>query len=139
MSLAVRIELPRHLVHRVSSCVVNCSVAQVEVDLAADGLLKGVRDAARTARQPMLGEPLEDGFTLEELAGTGRRVRIAELERDRIGYLDADAVNRVREVGVVRAIAASRPHMLGVEFEWNKALGGGIRHAAEAALWGQSA
>jgi hypothetical protein len=91
--------------------------------------------------------------TLEELAQAGRRVRIAELEPDLfgitvepkvgigqqthlvrtsagnllwdpVGYLDAEAVNRVRELGDVTAIAASHPHMFGVQVEWGKALGG---------------
>jgi hypothetical protein len=91
--------------------------------------------------------------TLEELAQPGRRVQIAELEPDLfgitvepkvgigqqthlvrtpagsllwdpVGYLDDDAVNRVRELGEVTAIAASHPHMFGVQVEWSRALGG---------------
>ena len=90
--------------------------------------------------------------TLEELAETGRRVRIEELEPDLfgitvqpkvgigqqthlvrtpagnllwdpVGYLDEEAVNGVRELGEVTAIAASHPHMFGVQVEWSKALG----------------
>jgi hypothetical protein len=91
--------------------------------------------------------------TLEELAQAGRRVQVAELEPDLfgitvepkvgigqqthlvrtrdgnllwdpVGYLDDEAVNRVRELGDVAAIAASHPHMFGVQVEWSKALGG---------------
>lgn len=91
--------------------------------------------------------------TLEELSQAGRRVRIVELEPDLfgitvepkvgigqqthlvrtragnllwdpVGYLDEEAVNRVRELGDVAAIAASHPHMFGVQVEWSKALGG---------------
>ena len=91
--------------------------------------------------------------TLEELAQAGRRVHVAELEpdlvrdhgraegRDRpadasrahargnllwdpVGYLDDEAVERVRELGEVTAIAASHPHMFGVQVEWSPALGG---------------
>jgi hypothetical protein len=90
--------------------------------------------------------------TLEELAQAGRRVQITELEPDLfgitvepqvgigqqthlvrtragnllwdpVGYLDDEAVNRVRELGGVTAIAASHPHMFGVQVEWSKALG----------------
>jgi glyoxylase-like metal-dependent hydrolase (beta-lactamase superfamily II) len=90
--------------------------------------------------------------TLEELSRTGRRVRVSELEPDLfgitvdpkvgigqqthlvrtpagnflwdpVGYLDEEAVNRVRELGDVTAIAASHPHMFGVQVEWSKALG----------------
>jgi hypothetical protein len=91
--------------------------------------------------------------TLDELAQSGRRVHVAELEPDLfgltvepkvgigqqthlvrtragnllwdpVGYLDDDAVNRVREMGDVTAIAASHPHMFGVQVEWSRALGG---------------
>jgi hypothetical protein len=91
--------------------------------------------------------------TLEELARAGRRVHITGLEPDLfaitvepkigigqhaylvrtgagsllwdpVGYLDEGAVNRVRELGGVMAIAASHPHMFGVQVEWSKALGG---------------
>jgi hypothetical protein len=91
--------------------------------------------------------------TLEELAQAGRRVHLLELEPDLfgitvepkvgigqhahlvrtpagnllwdpVGYLDDEAVSRVRDLGEVRAIAASHPHMFGVQVEWSKALGG---------------
>ena len=91
--------------------------------------------------------------TLEELAQAGRKVEIAELEPDLfgitvepkvgigqqahlvctpagsllwdpVGYLDEEAVDRVRELGDVTAIAASHPHMFGVQVEWSRALGG---------------
>jgi hypothetical protein len=91
--------------------------------------------------------------TLDELAQAGRRVQIAEVEPDLfgitvepkvgigqqthlvrtpagnllwdpVGYLDEEAVSRVRELGEVAAIAASHPHMFGVQVEWSRALGG---------------
>lgn len=91
--------------------------------------------------------------TLEDLSQAGRRVQIVELEPDLfgitvepkvgigqqthlvrtpdgnllwdpVGYIDDEAVNRVRELGEVTAIAASHPHMFGVQVEWSKALGG---------------
>jgi glyoxylase-like metal-dependent hydrolase (beta-lactamase superfamily II) len=91
--------------------------------------------------------------TLEQLAQAGRRVHITELELDLfgitaepkvgigqqthlvrtrggsllwdpVGYIDDEAVERVRELGGVTAIAASHPHMFGVQVEWSKALGG---------------
>ncbi|MFG1906389.1 hydrolase [Kribbella sp. NPDC048928] len=43
---------------------------------------------------------------------------------DPIGYLDDDAVRRVRELGDVVAIIASHPHMYGVQVEWSHRLGG---------------
>jgi hypothetical protein len=91
--------------------------------------------------------------TLEELAQAGRRVQIDEVEPDLfgitvepkvgigqqthlvrtpggnllwdpVGYLDDDAVGRVSALGEVKAIAASHPHMFGVQVEWSRALGG---------------
>jgi len=91
--------------------------------------------------------------TLEDLAQAGRRVNVTELEPDLfgitvepkvgigqqthlvctsggnllwdpVGYLDEEAVDRVRELGEVTAIAASHPHMFGVQVEWSRALGG---------------
>ncbi|WP_433281984.1 MBL fold metallo-hydrolase [Pseudonocardia xinjiangensis] len=91
--------------------------------------------------------------TLEELAAAGHRVEVTELEPDLhsltsapavgigqhsklvrtpagnllwdpLGYLDDDAVQRVRELGEVVAIVASHPHMFGVQVEWSRALGG---------------
>src|SRR5579859_1303377 len=91
--------------------------------------------------------------TLEALAESGRRVRIEELEPDLfgitvdpkvgigqqahlvrtpagsllwdpVGYLDEEAVESVRKLGELTAIAASHPHMFGVQVEWGRALGG---------------
>lgn len=91
--------------------------------------------------------------TLDELAAAGHRVRVRELEPDLfgitveprlgigqqallvrtpagnvlwdcVGYLDADAVGAVRELGEVVAIVASHPHMFGAQVEWSRALGG---------------
>jgi hypothetical protein len=91
--------------------------------------------------------------TLDELHAAGHRTQVRELERDLFGitvepkvgigqqahlvrtpagnllwdptgYLDADAVQRVRALGEVAAIAASHPHMFGVQVEWSRALGG---------------
>ncbi|TKG65808.1 MBL fold metallo-hydrolase [Prauserella endophytica] len=91
--------------------------------------------------------------TLAELASAGRRVDVVPLEADLfglrsdpavgigqlskllrtpegnvlwdpIGFLDDDAVRRVRALGDVVAIAASHPHMFGVQVEWSRALGG---------------
>jgi hypothetical protein len=99
--------------------------------------------------------------TLEQLTQAGRRVQIIELEPDLfgitvepkvgigqqthlvrtpdgnllwdpVGYLDDEAVNRVRELGEVTAIAASHPHMFGVQVEWSKALGGAPVLVSEA-------
>nr|WP_205856980.1 MBL fold metallo-hydrolase [Phytoactinopolyspora endophytica] len=43
---------------------------------------------------------------------------------DPVGYLDDETVTWIREQGPVLAIAASHPHMFGVQVEWSRALGG---------------
>jgi hypothetical protein len=91
--------------------------------------------------------------TLGELADSGREARVSELEPDLhgivtvpdvgigqttalvrtpagnllwdpIGYLDDALVAKVRGFGEVVAVAASHPHMFGVQVEWSHALGG---------------
>ncbi len=91
--------------------------------------------------------------TLEQLAAAGHRTVVEELEPDLlgieaipkvgigqqtkvvvtpdglllwdpIGFVDDAAVQRIRAHGEVRAIAASHPHMYGVQVEWSRALGG---------------
>ena len=91
--------------------------------------------------------------TLAELAASGHRVRVAELEPDLLGltvepkvgigqqshlvttptgsllwdladYVDDAAVARIRERGPVLAIASSHPHMFGMQVQWSRALGG---------------
>jgi hypothetical protein len=91
--------------------------------------------------------------TLDELRDAGRRVEVAELEPDLFGlavepgigigqvaklvrtssgnllwdptgFLDDDAVARVRALGGAAAVVASHPHMFGVQVEWSRALGG---------------
>jgi hypothetical protein len=43
---------------------------------------------------------------------------------DPLGYLDDEAVDRIQALGEVVAVAASHPHMFGVQVEWSRALGG---------------
>jgi len=74
-------------------------------------------------------EPDLFGITVEPKVGIGQQTHLVRtpagnLLWDPVGYLDDDAVTRVRELGDVAAIAASHPHMFGVQVEWSKALGG---------------
>jgi glyoxylase-like metal-dependent hydrolase (beta-lactamase superfamily II) len=90
--------------------------------------------------------------TLDELAAEGRKVEVVDLEPDLvaldchgvgisqrtkvvrtpagvllwdpIGFLDAGAVAAIQALGEVVAIAASHPHMFGVQVAWSRALGG---------------
>jgi hypothetical protein len=103
--------------------------------------------------------------TLAELAAEGSRVRVDELEPglhalrgdpgvgigqeskvvvtphgnllwDPLGYLDDQAVEAVRALGDVVAVAASHPHMFGVQVEWSRRLGGvPVLVAAADASW----
>lgn len=90
--------------------------------LTLDGLSD--REVAITELEPDLF-----GLTVEPKLGIGQtmklvRTRSGNLLWDPIGYLDDDAVARVRELGEVVAIAASHPHMFGVQIEWSRRLGG---------------
>jgi hypothetical protein len=91
--------------------------------------------------------------TLSELAGAGRQILISELEPDLHqvtadpkvgigqtaelvcspagnllwdppGFVDDAGVRRIQDLGGALAIAASHPHMFGVQVEWSRALGG---------------
>ncbi len=73
-------------------------------------------------------EPELYGITSVPAAGIGQQTKLlctphGNLLWDPIGYVDAAAVSRVRELGDVRAIVASHPHMYGVQVAWSHALG----------------
>lgn len=99
--------------------------------------------------------------TIEELRSQGYRAAIEELELDLhaitstpgagiaqqskllvtpegsllwdpIGFLDDAVVEQILALGPVRAVAASHPHMFGVQVEWARALGGAEVLVAEA-------
>jgi hypothetical protein len=90
--------------------------------------LDELADAGRRVEVAEL-EPDLFGITVEPKVGIGQqthlvRTRVGNLLWDPVGYLDDEAVNRVRGLGQVAAIAASHPHMFGVQVEWSRALGG---------------
>jgi len=99
--------------------------------------------------------------SLDELAASGTHIEVSELEPDLfglraqarvgigqesklvrttagnllwdpVGYIDDDAVARVRELGGVAYVAASHPHMFGVQVEWSRAFDGARVLVAEA-------
>ena len=53
---------------------------------------------------------------------------------DPIGFLDDTAVERILAFGPVAAIAASHPHMFGVQVEWSRRLGGATVYVNESNL-----
>jgi hypothetical protein len=74
-------------------------------------------------------EPDLFGITVEPEVGIGQQMHLVRAPGggvlwDPVGYLDADAVDQVRALGEVAAIAASHPHMFGAQVEWSRALGG---------------
>jgi glyoxylase-like metal-dependent hydrolase (beta-lactamase superfamily II) len=91
--------------------------------------------------------------TLAELAEAGHRTEVRELEPDLYGigvrpqfgigqrallvrtpdgnvlwdipgFIDTDAIERVRALGGLVAVTASHPHFYGVQMEWSRAFGG---------------
>jgi len=90
-----------------------------------------LEDLARAGRRVHVTELEPDlfGITVEPKVGIGQRSHLVRtpagnLLWDPVGYLDDDAVSRLQELGDVIAIAASHPHMFGVQVEWSRALGG---------------
>ncbi len=74
-------------------------------------------------------EPDLLGVTAEPKVGIGQQSHLVttpagSLLWDPVGYVDEDAVARIQACGPVLAIAASHPHMFGVQVEWSRALGG---------------
>ncbi len=74
-------------------------------------------------------EPGLLGITTEPSVGIGQTAQLVmtshgSLLWDPPGYADDSAVQAVQAQGPVLAIAASRPHMFGVQVEWSHRLGG---------------
>lgn len=74
-------------------------------------------------------EPGLLGLSVEPQVGIGQLALLActpggNVLWDPIGFVDDAAVRRVQQEGEVVAIAASHPHMFGVQVEWSRALGG---------------
>ncbi|ASR36254.1 hydrolase [Prauserella marina] len=75
--------------------------------------------------------PLEPGLsavTANPHVGIGQYAKLlttpaGSLLWDPIGFLDKAAVDAILELGPVAAVAASHPHMFGVQVEWSKAFG----------------
>lgn len=72
-------------------------------------------------------EPNLIGMRVRPSLGIGQQAKLVihpegNLLWDPVGYIDEDAVNRVRSFGPVAAVAASHPHMFGVQVEWAHAL-----------------
>lgn len=71
-------------------------------------------------------EPGLHGLTTEPKVGIGHRpllvqTRDGNLLWDAPGYIDEHAIQKVEELGGVRWVAASHPHMFGAQLEWSAA------------------
>jgi hypothetical protein len=82
-------------------------------------------------------EPDLFGITVEPKLGIGQQAHLVRTPAgnviwDMVGYVDDEAVRRVRELGEVAAIVASHPHMYGVQVEWSRALRGAPVLVSEA-------
>jgi hypothetical protein len=88
--------------------------------------LAGLRAAGQnltwTEREPGLVS-----ITAEPRVGIGQTAQLVttgggSLLWDPPGYIDEETVGRIRERGPVLAVAASHPHMFGVQIEWARSL-----------------
>ena len=85
--------------------------------------------ASGTTVEVVTLEPGLHGLTASPGVGIGQQskllvTRAGNLLWDPIGYLDDAAVGEILALGSVAAIAASHPHMFGVQVEWSSRLGG---------------
>lgn len=76
-----------------------------------------------------LVEPELWGLRARPAVGIGQQTMVVRTPAgtvlfDCVGYIDDEAVERVRALGPTLAVAASHPHMYGVQTEWARALGG---------------
>jgi len=90
-----------------------------------------LEELARAGHRGTLAEvePGLHGITIKPSVGIGQRGLLVQttagnLLWDPNGYLDDDLVAAVHEVGGVAAVAASHPHMFGVQVEWSHGFGG---------------
>ena len=85
---------------------------------------------AQSGRQAVLeqNEPGLIAVSTEPKVGIGQTAQLVVTSQgsllwDPVGYLDDEAVQSILEHGPVVAIAASHPHMFGVQVEWSRRLG----------------
>ncbi|MDC5699059.1 hydrolase [Intrasporangium calvum] len=85
-------------------------------------------------------EPDLWGLTAEPAVGIGQQSMMVRTPQgtllfDCVGYIDDEAVDVVRGLGPTLAVAASHPHMYGVQTEWAKALGAPVILAERDREW----
>ncbi|QOR70653.1 hydrolase [Ruania alkalisoli] len=85
-------------------------------------------------------EPDVHCISTRDAVGIGQTAQLVRTSQgsllwDPPGFLDADGVARVRAQGPVLAVAASHPHMFGVQVEWARALDAQVLVAEADAMW----
>lgn len=94
-------------------------------------------EAAGRATHVRAVEPGLWGITVEPRTGIGQQALLVVTPRGNLlwdvpAYIDPAGVARVRELGGIAAIAASHPHMYGVQLEWSAAFDDAPVYVAEA-------
>lgn len=74
-------------------------------------------------------EPGLFGLTTTPKVGIGHRPLLVQTPEGNLlwdppGYINDEAIDRIRELGGIRWIASSHPHMYGVQLEWSTAFDG---------------
>ena len=127
--------------HLCATCAVEIGdepVADAICPICADERQYVPRDGQRWTSVPVL---IEAGHTIDitevepgllglratPSVGIGQRSLLAVTEHgnllwDPVGMITDEAVRRVRDAGPVLAVAASHPHMFGVQVDWARAL-----------------
>ncbi len=85
-------------------------------------------------------EPGRVEITADPKVGIGQTAQLVHtpagsLLWDPPGYIDSETVARVRGLGPVLAVAASHPHMFGVQTEWGEALAAPVLVCEPDARW----
>ncbi|MCO5219412.1 MAG: hypothetical protein M9909_11360 [Thermomicrobiales bacterium] len=94
--------------------------------LPADGVQRWTTlDELRDGRAIHFGEiePRLFAISVTPSVGIGHRPLLVQTDQgnllwDSPGYIDDDAIQQIRELGGIRWIAGSHPHMFGVQLEW---------------------
>lgn len=100
----------------------------------------GLDDAHGTATRWFEVEPGLYGITADPVVGIGQQTMVVDtgdgvVVFDPLGYVDAAAIEHIRGLGAVRAVAASHPHMYGCQTEWAEALDAPVVINSHDAEW----
>jgi glyoxylase-like metal-dependent hydrolase (beta-lactamase superfamily II) len=99
-------------------------------DLAREGF----RTEVREVEPDLLGIGVQPGIGVGQ-RGLVVRTPAGNLLWDPPAFLDAAAIDAVREAGGLHAVSSSHPHMYGAAVEWSHAFGAEIRLADLDAGW----